>query len=144
MIAKAYVENGAKVYIVSRKQEVCERVAAALNELGPGSAISMPADLSTDASCRQLAAQLADRETRLDVLVNNAGVTWGASFEDFPEKAWGQWRALIGCYMRHRRPVARSNFDVIMRHRRPDHGSQCCERLQPHTGESNAVIFYPS
>ena len=88
MIAKGFVENEARVYIVSRKLEACEQVAAALNALGKGTAIALSADLRTDAACRELAAKIGERENKVDVLVNNAGVTWGDNFEDFPEKAW--------------------------------------------------------
>ena len=95
MIAKGFVENGAKVYVVSRKIEACEQVAAALNALGgKGSAVAMAADLKTDAACRDLAAKVAEREEKVDVLVNNAGVTWGDSFENFPEKAWARTMTL--------------------------------------------------
>ncbi len=79
MIARAYVEAGAKVYISSRKAEVCDRVA---KEIG---AVSLPADLSSVDECRRLAAELAARESKLDILVNNAGASWGAKLEDFPE-----------------------------------------------------------
>jgi NAD(P)-dependent dehydrogenase (short-subunit alcohol dehydrogenase family) len=44
MIARDYVENGAKVYISSRKADVCDAVAAELSE--HGECISLPADIS--------------------------------------------------------------------------------------------------
>ena len=88
MIAKAYVENGAKVYVSSRKKDACDLVARELTNLGPGTAVSMPADISSDAGCKELAERIAKQERRIDVLVNNAGVTWGSPFETFPEMAW--------------------------------------------------------
>jgi len=90
MIAKALVQNGARVYISARKANVCDRVAAELSQLGPGSCVSLPADLVSDKACVALAAQLAEKEEKLHILVNNAGATWGGSFEDFPEAAWGK------------------------------------------------------
>jgi NAD(P)-dependent dehydrogenase (short-subunit alcohol dehydrogenase family) len=86
MIATGFVEAGAKVYISSRKADVCDAVAARLSE--KGECISLPADLSTEDGCRGLAAEVAEREPRLDVLVNNAGATWGAPIEEFDEAAW--------------------------------------------------------
>lgn len=86
MIARAYLEAGAKVYISSRKAEVCDDVAARLSAIGE--CVSIPADLAKTDGCRHLADELAKRESSLDVLVNNAGALWGAPLEDFPEAGW--------------------------------------------------------
>src|SRR3954453_23592277 len=71
MIARGFVEAGVKVYISSRKADVCEKVAAELSTIGPCEAI--PANLSTEEVCRTLAGQIAEREPALHILVNNAG-----------------------------------------------------------------------
>lgn len=92
MIARGYVEAGVRVYISSRKAEVCEEIAAELSTIG--FCVALPADLSTEAECQRLAAELAAREDRLDILVNNAGATWGAPIEDFDEAAWERVLAL--------------------------------------------------
>lgn len=84
IIAKAYIEQGAKVYISSRKAPACEETAA---ELGPN-CISIPMDVSTVEGCKALAAAIAEREDHLDILVNNAGAAWGVPFEEFPEVGW--------------------------------------------------------
>jgi len=95
MIAKGLVENGARVYISARKAEVCDRVAAELARMGPGTCYSLPGDeLNSDRACKSLAAKLAEKEEKLDILVNNAGTTWGGTFEDFPDQAWGKVMAL--------------------------------------------------
>ena len=86
MIARGYVEAGATVYISSRKADVCDAVAEELSAIG--TCISLPADLSTDAGCAELAAALSAREHHLDILVNNAGATWGAPMDDYDEAAW--------------------------------------------------------
>ena len=86
MIARGYVEAGAKVYISSRKAEVCDDVAAELSKIG--TCLSMPADLSQAGECARLAAEIGRREERLHVLVNNAGATWGAALAEYPEDAW--------------------------------------------------------
>lgn len=86
MIAEAYVRAGVKVYISSRKSEVVDEVAARLGELGE--CIGIPADLSTEAECRRLADEMAAREDRLHVLVNNAGATWGAPMAEHDDAAW--------------------------------------------------------
>lgn len=86
MIARGMVEAGAKVYISSRKAEVCEQVAADLSRVG--TCIPLPADLSTEAECRRLADEVAAREPGLHILVNNAGATWGAPMAEFDDAAW--------------------------------------------------------
>jgi NAD(P)-dependent dehydrogenase (short-subunit alcohol dehydrogenase family) len=83
MIARGYLESGAKVYISSRKKEVCDSVAGELSEIGP--CHSIPADLSTTEGCKHLADELARREPQLHILVNNAGAAWGAPLEEYPE-----------------------------------------------------------
>jgi NAD(P)-dependent dehydrogenase (short-subunit alcohol dehydrogenase family) len=88
MIARGFVEAGARVYISSRKADVCEKVAAELSTIGPCEAL--PANLSTEDACRTLAGQLAEREPALHVLVNNAGATWGAPFDEFDDAAWNR------------------------------------------------------
>jgi len=86
MIATGYVEGGARVYVSSRDADACARVAEELGAVGE--CIALPANLSTEAGCRALADALLGREERLDVLVNNAGNTWGAPLEEFDDAAW--------------------------------------------------------
>jgi len=92
MIARGYVEAGAKVYISSRKADVCDEVAAELSKLGECEAI--PADLSSEAECRRLAEAVAARESGLDILVNNAGALWNAPLDQVDEAAWERILAL--------------------------------------------------
>jgi NAD(P)-dependent dehydrogenase (short-subunit alcohol dehydrogenase family) len=86
MIARGLVEGGARVYISSRKADVCDEVAAELSK--SGECVSVPADLATEAACTELASTIADREQQLHVLVNNAGATWGAPIAEYPADAW--------------------------------------------------------
>jgi NAD(P)-dependent dehydrogenase (short-subunit alcohol dehydrogenase family) len=92
MIARGFVEAGAQVIISSRKADACAKVAAQLSEVGSCEAI--PADLSTIEGADRLAAAVLDRAPRLDVLVNNAGATWGAPLEDYPESAFDKLWAI--------------------------------------------------
>ncbi len=86
MIAEGLVRSGVRVYISSRKAEVCDAVAESLRE--HGECISVPADLSTAEGVDGLVAAIGERESELHLLVNNAGATWGAPLEDFPDDAW--------------------------------------------------------
>jgi NAD(P)-dependent dehydrogenase (short-subunit alcohol dehydrogenase family) len=82
MIARGLVTNGVRTYITARKADACDATAAELSELGE--CVSLPADLSTEEGLGSFVAALADREDRLDVLVNNAGATWGAPLGEYP------------------------------------------------------------
>lgn len=86
MIAQAYVANGVKVYISSRKAAVCEEVAAELSKIG--TCIAIPADLATTEGREALVNAIQEREEKLDILVNNAGASWGAPLESFPESGY--------------------------------------------------------
>jgi len=92
MIARGYVEAGARVYISSRKADVCDRVAAELSKLG--TCTSLPADVSTEAGAKGLADAYRKHESALHILVNNAGANWGAPLAEFPDSAWDKVLAL--------------------------------------------------
>lgn len=85
-IAEGFVRAGATVYICSRKVEDCEKVAAELSAHGECHAIS--ANLGSAEGARDFAARLAERESRVDVLVNNAGNIWVEKLADYPESGW--------------------------------------------------------
>ncbi|KAG8708397.1 hypothetical protein FRC09_001272 [Ceratobasidium sp. 395] len=77
MIAGALVQNGAKVYIASRKEKQ-------LKEASP-----------SKAGCDALCDAFKQRESKLHILVNNSGATWGAPWDNFPEKeGWDRVMAL--------------------------------------------------
>jgi len=86
MVTTGFVEAGAKVYVSSRNAQACEELAAELSTRG--ACVALPADLSSEEGCRALAAALAEAEPQLHILVNNAGNTWGAPFDDFDDAAW--------------------------------------------------------
>lgn len=89
MIAQGLVRAGARVIISARKVDACEQAAAELSELpGGGSCEAIPADLSTDSGTQYLAAAVAERLEEVNLLVNNAGVSWGAPVDEFPEIGW--------------------------------------------------------
>ena len=83
MIAAGFAENGAKVYISSRKADACDAAAAELSQ--HGECISFPADLSTEEGLASFVSALTEREDQIDILVNNAGAAWGADLGEFPE-----------------------------------------------------------
>jgi len=92
MIARGFVEAGARVIVASRKAEACAQAAAELSKLG--TCVGIPADLSSEAGARALAQAVAERESALHILVNNAGTNWGAPLESYPDSAWDKVLAL--------------------------------------------------
>lgn len=88
MIAAGFLQHGSKVYISSRKADVCDETASRLQEKFGGECASIPADLSEVDEIDRLVAEIQNRESKLDILVNNAGATWGAPLGEFPELGW--------------------------------------------------------
>ncbi len=88
MIARGFVEAGAKVWISSRKADACAEVAESLG------CEAIPSDLSTPEGLGTLVDGVSSRLSRLDVLVNNAGATWGAPLEEYPDSAFDKLWAI--------------------------------------------------
>ena len=87
MIAAGFLANGAKVYISSRKSDVCDATAKRLQEEFGGECISVPADLSNLEGINTLADSISEKDS-LDILVNNAGASWGEPIDEYSEKGW--------------------------------------------------------
>ena len=91
-IAQEMARAGARVVISSRKADVCEQVAAAINtELAdqPGGAIAIPAHIGDKAALELLVEKTKEQLGAIDVLVCNAAVNpfYGAS-KDIPDSAF--------------------------------------------------------
>ncbi len=86
MIARGFVENGVKTYITARKPEYLDATVADLSKLGE--CIAIQSDLSTMDGLNAFADAVLAEEDKLDILINNAGATWGAPVDEFPEKGW--------------------------------------------------------
>tara|TARA_B100001057_G_scaffold36947_2_gene33446 strand:- start:2935 stop:3723 length:789 start_codon:yes stop_codon:yes gene_type:complete len=86
MIAAGFLANGAKVYISSRKADVCDETAKRLQDECGGECISLPADLSNLEGIKKLTKGF--NEDKLDILVNNAGASWGEPIDEYSEKGW--------------------------------------------------------
>jgi NAD(P)-dependent dehydrogenase (short-subunit alcohol dehydrogenase family) len=86
MIAGGLVAHGARVYVSSRKAEACAQTAAELS--AHGECVGIAADVASADGVAALVAEVERRESALHVLVNNAGVTWGAPLEEYPDSAF--------------------------------------------------------
>src|SRR5262249_7108455 len=87
MIARGYVEAGARVYISSRKAPVCQEVGAG-RSAGGGVFFSMPGGLAHEPGVRRLPGEAPQGEGRVPIPVDNAGATGGAPIEEFPGSAF--------------------------------------------------------
>ena len=89
MLLEGYLAAGCeRVYITARKAAACDATAARLSETYDAECISIPANVAELDGIAALVAELGKRESQVDVLINNAGVGWGASIDDFPEVGW--------------------------------------------------------
>src|SRR4051794_27264296 len=86
MCAEALLSHGAEVLITCRDAERGDEAVQALSKLGSCGLIV--ADLATADGIAELQERLVENFDRLDLLVNNAGVTWGETFERYPREAW--------------------------------------------------------
>lgn len=86
MIAEGLLSAGATVAITSRKADVCEAAAAEMASLGR--CIPLAADLSTPEAAVDLVERYRKALGPCNILINNAGRTWGGPIESFPDKAW--------------------------------------------------------
>jgi len=84
--AEALLDHGATVIITTRREDAADKALHHLSPHGPCTAIV--ADLATEEGIAALSDELSRQLAELHILVNNAGVTWGAPFEEYPASAW--------------------------------------------------------
>lgn len=86
-MAEALGEAGAKVMLTARKAAELESAVAHLQDRGID-ARWVAADSSDPGQIRHVVDEAMQRFGRIDILINNAGATWGAPAEDHPLEAW--------------------------------------------------------
>jgi len=87
-IARALIQERAKVAITSRSLVAAEKAAAELNKLGKGEAMGIAADVRNAGDQQQAVTRLIQKWGRLDVLVANAGVGYFGSIETLTTRQW--------------------------------------------------------
>lgn len=91
--AEAYVLAGAKtVVITSRKDNACKEAKAYLEKVASDNGksvtiLAIPADLAKEDQCEKFCAEVLDKVGTVNILVANAGASWGAPLEDHPVSA---------------------------------------------------------
>lgn len=87
-IAEAFAKEGIKVIINGRVTERANKVASALNRNYPGSAVSIPADLTDRKEIDMLVEQALSTCGKVDILVNNAGIGHFAPVHNIKPEDW--------------------------------------------------------
>ena len=86
-MAEALGEQGARLVISSRKQSELDEAVAHLKQRGMD-ALAIASDLGKEDAVMPLAQAAIKHLGHIDILINNAGATWGAPAEDHPLEAW--------------------------------------------------------
>jgi NAD(P)-dependent dehydrogenase (short-subunit alcohol dehydrogenase family) len=86
-IAETFAAEGAKTVLVARRADLLDEVAAGIEARG-GTALPVPADLTKEEQIDALFERAVKTYGRLDVLINNAGVSATRPTEDMPLQFW--------------------------------------------------------
>lgn len=86
-IAEAYAEAGANVVVCSRNLEACEEISESLKEKGVRS-LALKCDVSKPDEIQYVVDETMKEFGRIDILVNNSGISWGAPALEMPEDKW--------------------------------------------------------
>ncbi|MEO3746552.1 SDR family oxidoreductase [Plantactinospora sp. B5E13] len=71
LLAEAFAERGAQIFLSARDLAAAEQVADAISRRGPGRADAFHCDLAVPESARAFSTAVAERTNHLDVLINN-------------------------------------------------------------------------
>ena len=76
-MAEGLAEMGASIVVCARKKERCEQAAKELRNLGVET-LALGCDVKDPASIQSVIDAAVSKFGRIDVLINNAGTSWGA------------------------------------------------------------------
>src|ERR1019366_6816659 len=88
-MAEGLAEMGANLVLCARKKERCEQAAAELKALGI-TTLALGCDVTSPASIQEVVNVTAARFGRIDILINNAGTSWGAPVEEMRLEDWNK------------------------------------------------------
>ena len=86
-MAEGLAEMGANLVVCARKKERCDEAAEALRSLGVET-LGLAADVKDKASIQHVVEDTLAKFGRIDILINNAGTSWGAPVEEMTLEQW--------------------------------------------------------
>ena len=86
-MAESLAEMGANLVLCARKKDRCEEAAETLRSHGI-QVLALACDVKDKAAIQQVAAETLAKFGRIDILINNAGVSWGAPVEEMTLEQW--------------------------------------------------------
>lgn len=81
-LARQFAANGYAVVLAARRREALDDLAAELSRACGVPCLPVVADVAREADCRALVSQAAEKLGRIDVLINNAGLSMRAPFAE--------------------------------------------------------------
>ncbi len=88
-MAEALAEMGANVVLCARRKERCDKAAEELQKLGVKT-LALGCDVKNPAEIQQVVNATMAAFGRIDILINNAGTSWGASMEEMRLEHWNK------------------------------------------------------
>jgi NAD(P)-dependent dehydrogenase (short-subunit alcohol dehydrogenase family) len=88
-MAEGLAEMGADLVLCARKKERCERAAEELKACGVRT-LALGCDVKNPSSVQQLVDAALTQFGRIDILINNAGTSWGAPVEQMTLEQWNK------------------------------------------------------
>ncbi len=92
-IAKGLARAGAAVAVVGRNMEKLEVATKELKEAG-AKVLAVQADVSKEDDVNRMVKETADHFGRVDILVNNAAISWGIRPEEMTLEQWNEFIAI--------------------------------------------------
>src|SRR5579864_1340387 len=88
-IAEGLAEMGANVVLCARKQERCQQAAEEIQRLGV-KALALTCDVKNPASIKDAVDATLSEFGQIDILINNAGISWGSPAEEMSLEDWNK------------------------------------------------------
>ncbi len=88
-MAEGLAEMGADLVLCARKKERCQQAAEELQKLGV-QVLALGCDVKDSASIQAVADAAMNKFGRIDILINNAGTSWGAPVEAMTLEQWNK------------------------------------------------------